>query len=74
MRLSHPDELVSKAMALNPQIMIWAREKAGLSVDEAAHVLGFKDARDRTAAERLQTIEAGEEEPSRSVLLKMSHA
>jgi Zn-dependent peptidase ImmA (M78 family) len=60
-------------MALNPQIMIWAREKAGLSVDEAADALGFKDARDRTAAERLQAIEAGEVEPSRSVLLKMSH-
>jgi Zn-dependent peptidase ImmA (M78 family) len=60
-------------MALNPQIMIWAREKASLSVDEAAHALGFKDTHDRTAAERLQTIEAGEMEPSRSVLLKMSH-
>jgi Zn-dependent peptidase ImmA (M78 family) len=59
-------------MALNPQIMIWAREKAGLSVDEAAHALGFKDVRDRTAAERLQTMEAGEVDPSHSVLLNMS--
>ncbi len=74
MRLYPPNELVSNAMALNPQIMIWAREKAGLSVDDAANALGFKNARDRTAAERLQTIEAGEVEPSRSVLLKMSHS
>jgi Zn-dependent peptidase ImmA (M78 family) len=61
-------------MALNPQIMIWARERAGLSVDEASDALGFKDAHDRTAAERLRRIEAGKVEPSRSVLLKMSHA
>ena len=59
-------------MALNPKIMVWARETAGLSVDEAAHSLGFKDARDRTAEERLQAIEIGEEEPSRSVLSKMA--
>jgi Zn-dependent peptidase ImmA (M78 family) len=59
-------------MALNPQILKWARETAGLSVGEAAHALAFKDARDRTAAQRLQSMEAGEEEPSRSVLLGMS--
>jgi len=61
-------------MALNPHILTWARETAGLSFDEAAHALGFKDARGRTAAERLQAMEAGEEEPSRSVLLNMARA
>jgi Zn-dependent peptidase ImmA (M78 family) len=59
-------------MALNPHILNWARETAGLSVDEAAHALGFKNTRGRTAAERLQAMEAGEEEPSRSVLLNMA--
>ena len=61
-------------MALNPEILTWARDTAGLSVDEAAHALGFKDARDRTATERLQAMEAGKEEPSRSVLLNMTRA
>jgi Zn-dependent peptidase ImmA (M78 family) len=61
-------------MALNPHILTWARDTAGLSLDEAAHALGFKDARDRTAAERLQAMEDGEEEPSRSVLLNMARA
>jgi Zn-dependent peptidase ImmA (M78 family) len=61
-------------MVLNPQILIWARDTAGLSIDEAAHTLGFKDALDRTASERLQAMEAGEEEPSRSVLLNMARA
>ncbi|MBB5063669.1 XRE family transcriptional regulator [Granulicella mallensis] len=59
-------------MALNPHILIWAREAAGLSVDEAAHALGFKNTQERTAAERLQAMEAGTEEPSRSVLLNMA--
>lgn len=59
-------------MALNPQILIWARETAGLSVDEAARALRFKTARDRTPAERLQAMESGKEEPSRSVLKDMA--
>lgn len=61
-------------MALNPKIFTWARETAGLSLDEAAHALGFKDSRDRTASERLKAMESGAEEPSRSVLLKMAQA
>jgi Zn-dependent peptidase ImmA (M78 family) len=61
-------------MPLNPKILIWARETAGLSVDEAAHALGFKDTRDRTAVERLQSMEAGTEEPSRSALLSMARS
>jgi Zn-dependent peptidase ImmA (M78 family) len=45
-----------------------------MSADEAARALGFSDTRDRSAAERLEALEAGEEEPSRSVLLRMSKA
>lgn len=59
-------------MALNAQILIWARDTAGLSVEDAAHLLGFKDTRDRNATARLQALEAGIEEPSRSVLLNMA--
>lgn len=59
-------------MALNPQILAWARETAGLSLEDAAHSLGFKDTRDRTAAERIAAMEAGKEEPSRSVLVNMA--
>lgn len=59
-------------MALNPHILTWARDTAALSLDEAANALGFKDTHDRTGAERLQAMETGKEEPSRSVLLKMA--
>jgi Zn-dependent peptidase ImmA (M78 family)/transcriptional regulator with XRE-family HTH domain len=61
-------------MPLNPRIVTWARETAGLSIEEAARALGFKDSRLRTAAERLEAIELGHEDPSRSVLLNMTKA
>jgi Zn-dependent peptidase ImmA (M78 family)/transcriptional regulator with XRE-family HTH domain len=58
-------------MTVNPEILVWARKTAGLTLDEAARALGFNDTRGRSAAQRLMGYEAGEE-PSRSVLLKMS--
>jgi Zn-dependent peptidase ImmA (M78 family) len=59
-------------MTVNPDILIWARTTAGLPLEAAAQALAFNDTRQRTAAERLQSLEAGEEEVSRSVLLKMA--
>lgn len=59
-------------MPLNPAIFTWAREKAGLSVGEAARGLDFNDTRTRTAAARLTAIETGEEEPTRSVVQRMA--
>jgi Zn-dependent peptidase ImmA (M78 family) len=61
-------------MTFNPDILTWARNTAGLSADEAAQALGFNNTRNRSAAERLMALEAGEEAPSRSVLLKMAKA
>ena len=57
---------------VNSNILIWARESAGLMKDHAAKRLGFKDGKKRTGVERLEGLEAGEEEPSRSVLIRMS--
>ncbi len=59
-------------MNVNPDILTWARTTAGLSLQEAAHALGFQETRKRTAAQRLEALEAGEEELSRSVLLQMA--
>lgn len=59
-------------MAVNPEILKWARDTAGLTVADAARKLGFSDTRKRTAAERLSALETGHDEPSRSVLLRMS--
>src|SRR5579864_1179218 len=60
--------------AVQPRILTWARETAGLSLDEAAHRLSLATARGRTGAERLASYEAGMEEPSRALLLKMANA
>jgi Zn-dependent peptidase ImmA (M78 family) len=51
--------------ALNPDILRWARETAGMSLEEAAGALQVKP-------ERLAALEAGTVDPSRSVLLRMS--
>jgi transcriptional regulator with XRE-family HTH domain len=60
--------------AIQPKILTWARETAGLSLDDAAHALGLADSRGRTGALRLEALELGEDEPTRPILLKMAKA
>lgn len=50
---------------INPKILIWARETAGLAPAEAAQKLGIK-------ASRLESFETGGEKPSRAALVKMA--
>ena len=57
---------------VNPEILIWARETAGLSLEDAAKAVGINDARGKVGADRLAEIEAGERAPSRPQLLRMS--
>jgi transcriptional regulator with XRE-family HTH domain len=57
---------------VNPEILVWARETAGLSPQEGAKAIDLNDARGRTGAERLSALERGDEEPSRPLLLKMA--
>lgn len=47
-------------------VLIWARETAGLSVEEAARKLGL------SGPERLEALENGERQPSRRQLVNMS--
>jgi Zn-dependent peptidase ImmA (M78 family) len=57
--------------AIRPEVLIWARETAGLSLEDAARAIGLKDARGETGPERLAKIEdAGD--PPRPLLLKMA--
>jgi Zn-dependent peptidase ImmA (M78 family) len=58
--------------AIQPKILTWARETAGLSLSDAASALGITDARGRTGAQRLGAMELGDDEPTRPVLLKMA--
>ena len=57
---------------VNPEILRWARDTAGLDVERASQLLGFRDGKRRSAAQRLRALEEGAEEPSISVLDKMS--
>lgn len=60
-------------LQLNPEIMRWARETAGMSLDTAAVALHLGGKR-KSGVEVLSSYEDGSIEPTRAVLLKMSKA
>ena len=57
---------------VNPEILVWARETAGLTKEQAARKLVFQDSTHSSAMEKLEAIENGQKEPSRPQLLKMA--
>jgi Zn-dependent peptidase ImmA (M78 family)/transcriptional regulator with XRE-family HTH domain len=61
---------MADAVHINPGIFSWARETAGLSIEEAATKLGLKDTGKATAAEKLRQVELGERPVSQSILMK----
>lgn len=58
--------------AVNPAILSWARDSAGLSMDQAVVKLSLKAAYGKTPIERLQELEAGARKPSRPMLVRMA--
>lgn len=58
--------------AVNPENLRWARETAGLSLENAAAKLGVKDAHGLAGVDRLAALEAGDALPSRPLLVKMT--
>ena len=57
---------------VNPDILRWARETAGLTLEDAVAKLSIKDARGTTAVDRLRALEQGETPPTRPMLSKMA--
>ena len=57
---------------VNPAILAWARETAGLSLESAARKLAIRDARGVPGANRLAQIESGAVEPTRPLLVRMA--
>jgi len=57
---------------INPKILTWARETAGLTLGQAAIAVGLKDGKKLRAVEKLAALEEGAIAPSRPQLLKMS--
>lgn len=61
-----------RRVKINPDMLIWAREKAGYGLDDAARRLGFRDSRVSSAVEKLEKLEAGEDRPTVAQLLKIA--
>ena len=60
-------------VAVNAEILKWARETAGLDVQDVAKKI-FADGKKLSAVEKLKLLESGEMEPTRPQLKKMSKA
>ena len=58
--------------AVNPRILVWARETAGLTLQDAVGRVGIGDAGGVAAVDRLAALERGEDEPTRPVLVRMA--
>ena len=58
--------------SVNSDILRWARETAGLTLEDAAAKLNIGEARGVPGPDRLAAYEAGEQEPSRPLLLRMA--
>ncbi len=59
--------------AVNPEILVWARKTAGLTLQDTVAKVGIRDARGVAAIDRLTALERGEEKPTRPILVKMAH-
>lgn len=57
---------------INPAILVWARESAGLSVEEAAKKLALGDSNEESDTEKLIELERGDRLPSRNQLGKFA--
>jgi Zn-dependent peptidase ImmA (M78 family)/transcriptional regulator with XRE-family HTH domain len=57
---------------VNPDILVWARETAGLELEEAARKIGLNAARGVSGAERLAALEAGDGTPTTALLQRIS--
>ncbi len=57
---------------INPAVLLWARETAGLDLGEAAERIGFTTTAKATAEEKLAEIEAGNKPVSRTQLAKIA--
>jgi Zn-dependent peptidase ImmA (M78 family) len=63
---------MARAENINPDILVWARESAGLSLEEAAERLGITSSERSSAVEKLEEIETGAKFPTRNQLVRIS--
>lgn len=63
---------MAQAVQINPRILAWARESAGLSLEEAAAKLGLTSSARASAVEKLIQAESGERTVSQTFLQKLA--
>lgn len=63
---------MAKVENINPSILAWARETAGLSLEEAAERMSFSASEQGTGADKIKKFEIGERFPTRNQLMKFS--
>lgn len=56
------------SVRVNPEILVWARESAGLALEDAAEKLNLLSSQRSSAAEKLAALESGKKEPTRGQL------
>lgn len=64
---------MARAQNINPAILTWARETAGLSPREAARKLGLTNSARLSDIEKLDALENGVTAPTRTQLLKIAN-
>jgi Zn-dependent peptidase ImmA (M78 family) len=57
---------------INPAILVWARESAGLDVEDAAKRLALGDSKGETSGQKLLDLERGARRPTRAQLAKIA--
>ena len=57
---------------VNPEILVWARETAGLSPEDAARRIGMGAARGVEPGDRIRAMERGEADPTRAQVARMA--
>ena len=57
---------------VNPAILRWARETAGLGLEDAARKIRLSRTKEFAAVERLEALESGDAAPTRALLVRMA--
>lgn len=68
----YASEAVQTMPKVNPEILVWARETAGLNLEEASQKLRISTVGGISPGDRLAALEAGETEPTRAMLVNMA--
>lgn len=69
-----PTAAEGDAQQINPRVLRWARETAGLTLDEAAERLGLTTSARSSAADKLADLEGGRKPPSVAQLARAAAA